>query len=90
MLPRYKKAPDGQWPGYPNLQRTDIESQTFHQSKYVANALVNNRKGRIILLMNQEMYLEFLKKVRERKGDIRERHVNDAVLEAVQAWMKKK
>ena len=90
VMPRYKKASDGQWPGYPNLQPSDIESQTFHQSKYVADALVNNRKGRIVLLMKQKMYLDFLAKVRERKGDIRERHVNDAVLEAVQAWIAKK
>ncbi len=89
-MPRYKKASNGQWPGYPNLRRSDIESQTFHKSKYVAEALVNNRKGRIVVLMDQEAYQEFLEAVRERKGDIRERHVNDAVLEAVQTWIKKK
>lgn len=89
-MPRYKKAPDGQWPGYPNLRLGDIESRTFHQSKYVAESMVNNRKGRLVVLMNQELYLDFLQKVQERKGDIRARHVNDTIIEAVQAWMKKK
>jgi hypothetical protein len=89
-MTRYKKASDSQWPGFPNLQLNDIETLTIRQNKYVAEALVNNRKGRIILLMEQKLYQDFLAKVRERKGDIRARYVNEAVLEAVQAWMKKK
>ncbi|MFX1510000.1 MAG: hypothetical protein ACFFBR_06810 [Promethearchaeota archaeon] len=88
-MPRYKKAPDGQWPGYPNLQLSDIETLTIRQNKHVAETLVNNRKGRVVVLMDQELYKEFLEKVREKKGDIRARHVNDAVVEAVQAWMKR-
>ncbi len=88
-VPRYKKAPDGQWPGYPNLRLSDIETLTIRQNKHVAEALVNNRKGHVVVLMEQELYKEFLEKVREKKGDNRARHVNDAVVEAVQAWMKR-
>ena len=43
------------------------------------------------VLLSPVVYdLDFLQKVQERKGDIRARHVNDTVIEAVQAWMKKK
>ncbi|MFW9986169.1 MAG: hypothetical protein ACFFDJ_06380 [Candidatus Odinarchaeota archaeon] len=89
-MPRYKKASDGQWPGYPHLHINDIETLTIRQNKYVAESLVNNRKGRVVLLLNQDIYQKFLTTVRERKGDISVRNVNDAVLEAVQAWIKKK
>lgn len=89
-MPRYKKASDGQWPGYPHPQLRDIETLMIRENKYIAQALVNNRKGRVVVLMDQELYQNFLAKVRERKGDTRARHVNDAVMEAMQAWIKKK
>ncbi len=89
-MPRYKKASDGQWPGYPNLRLNDIETLTIRQNKYIAEALVNNRKGRVVVLMEQQMYQKFLEKVRERKGDIRARYVNEVVVEALEAWLEKK
>jgi hypothetical protein len=89
-MPRYKKASDGQWPGYPQLHVNDIETLMIRQNKHVAEALVNNRKGRVVVLMNQDIFQKFLSIVRKRKGDISERRVNEAVLEAVQAWMKEK
>ncbi len=89
-MPRYKKASDGQWPGYPHLYINDIETLTIRQNKYVAEALVNNRKGRVVLLLDHDTYQKFLSTVHDRKGDISERNVNEAALEAVQAWMKKK
>ncbi|MFW9830749.1 MAG: hypothetical protein ACFFD8_03145 [Candidatus Thorarchaeota archaeon] len=88
-MARYKKASDGQWPGYPTLQLNDIQTLTIRQNKYVAEALVNNRKGRVVLLMDHEFYKKFLTKVLERKGDISTRSVNDVVFEAVQEWVKK-
>lgn len=89
-MPRYKKASDGQWPGFPHLRINDIETLTIRQNQYVAKAMVNNRKGRVVLLMDHELYNEFLTKVQERKGDVSARHVNAAVLEAVQNWIKRK
>ena len=89
-MPRYKKASDGQWPGYPHLGINDIETLTIRQNQYVAKAMVNNRKGRVVLLMDQELYNDFLTKVQERKGDKSARHVNAAVLEAVQDWITRK
>jgi hypothetical protein len=88
-MPRYKKASDGQWPGYPHLRINDIETLTIRQNQYVAKAMVNNRKGRVVLLMDHELYNDFLTKVQERKGDKSARHVNAAVLEAIQDWMKR-
>lgn len=88
-MTRYKKAPNGQWPGYPHLKINEIETLTIQQNRYVAEALVDNRKGRIVLLMDQEFHEKFLTEVRERKGTISARNVNDAVIEAVKTWMKR-
>ncbi len=89
-MPRYKKASDGQWPGYPYLRINDIETLTIRQNQYVAKAMVNNRKGRVVLLLDHELYNEFLTEVQERKGDMSAGHVNAAVLEAVKDWIKQK
>lgn len=90
MSKRYKKTSDGQWPGYPYLREKDIETLTIRQNPYATKALVNNRKGRIVVLMDHEKYQTFLRIVRERKGDISAHSVNDAVTEAVEEWMKRK
>ncbi|MFX1319846.1 MAG: hypothetical protein ACFE9D_07955 [Promethearchaeota archaeon] len=89
-MKRYKKAPDGQWPGYPTLRLNDIETLTIRQNQYVAESMVNNRKGRVVVLMDHNEYQEFLEKVQHNKGDISARHVNAAALEAIRAWMKQK
>jgi hypothetical protein len=90
MTKRYKKASDGQWPGYPYLRDKDIETLTIRQNPYATKALVNNRKGRIVVLMDHEKYQNFLRIVRERKRDISARSVNDAVAEAIEEWMNRK
>jgi hypothetical protein len=90
MTKRYKKASDGQWPGYPHLRDKDIETLTIRQNPYATKALVNNRKGRIVVLMDHEKYQTFLRIVKERKGDISARSVNEAVAEAVEEWMNRK
>lgn len=90
MTKRYKKASDGQWPGYPHLKDQDIETLTIRQNPYATKALVNNRKGRIVVLMDQQRYQTFLRIVRERKGDISARSVNKAVTEAFEEWMNRK
>ena len=89
-MTRYKKASDGQWPGYPHLRLNDISTLTIRQNRFISEALVNNRKGRIILLMDETFHRKFLTTVRERKGNISAQSVNNAVVEAVKEWMKKK
>ncbi|MFX1561733.1 MAG: hypothetical protein ACFFDP_00300, partial [Promethearchaeota archaeon] len=79
-MTRYRKASDGQWPGYPHLQLEDVETETIQQNRYVAASLVNNRKGRIVLLMDKDFFQKFLDAVNKRKGDISARHVNEAAV----------
>ena len=89
-MKRYKKAPDGQWPGYPHLRLNDIETLTIRKNQYISESLVNNLKGRVVLHLDKDLHAQFLETVRKRKGDISAKQVNEATLEALKAWMKKK
>jgi hypothetical protein len=52
--------------------------------------MVNNRKGRVVIMMDHKEYQDFLEKVQQDKGDISARSVNASALEAIRAWMKEK
>ncbi len=88
-MTRYRKAPDGEWPGYPHLELEDIETKSIRHNKYIAESLVKNRMGRVVLQLESELYQAFLTKVRARKGDISARNVNEAALEALRKWIQK-
>lgn len=65
----------------------DIKHESFKFTKYAATSLVNNRKGRVHLLMEHDLYQQFLDAVRKKFGDISHVNVEKAVLEAVKAWI---
>jgi len=86
-MPEYRKAPKGEWLGYPALKREDIEHESFAFTRFVAQSLVENRKGRVYLLMDSDLYKRFLDAVRKRYGSISTADVEKAALEAVGAWV---
>jgi len=85
--PKYRKQPAGEWLGFPELKLEDIEHESFKFTKYVSQALVDNRKGRVYLLMEHGMYNRFLKAVTKKFGSISHVNVEKAALEAVQTWV---
>jgi len=86
-MPEYRKAPKGEWLGYPVLRPRDIEHESFAFTRFVAQSLVENRKGRVYLLMDSDLYKRFLDAVRKRFGSISTADVEKAALEAVGAWI---
>jgi len=84
---KYRKAPSGEWLGYPTLSLDDIEHETFKIAKHFAQSLVQNRKGRVYLLMDNDFYQKFLGAVKKKFGDISASNVERAALEAVKAWI---
>jgi len=86
-MPEYRKAPKGEWLGYPVLRPEDIEHESFAFTRFVAQSLVENRKGRVYLLMDSTLYGRFLNAVRRRFGSISAADVEKAALEAVGAWI---
>jgi hypothetical protein len=85
--PKYRKQPSGEWLGFPDLELEDIEHESFKFTKNVSQALVDNRKGRVHLLMEQDFYGRFLQAVKKKLGNISHVNVDKAALEAVKAWV---
>lgn len=89
MSAKVKKAPSGEWLGYPTLSLEDIEHESFKIANQLAQSLVQNRKGRVYLLMDNDFYQKFLDAVRKKFGDISASNVEKAALEAVKTWIKR-
>jgi len=89
LAEKYRRAPSGEWLGYPVLSLEDIEHESFKFTKYVSQSLVENRKGRVYLRMDQDFYQSFIDAVRKKFGNISASNVEKAALEAVKAWVEK-
>ncbi len=85
--PKYRKQPSGEWLGFPDLELKDIEHESFKFTEKVSQALVDNRKGRVYLMMEQDFYGRFLQAVKKKFGNISHVNVDKAALEAVKAWL---
>lgn len=86
-MAKFRKAPGSEWLGYPQLKREDIEHDFFKHSIYLAQSLVDNRKGRINLVIDHEMYQDFLSAVRKKYGNMHASSVEKASLDAVKSWI---
>ena len=87
MPAKVRKAPSGEWLGYPTLSLEDIEHESFKIAKQFAQSLVQNRKGRVYLLMDNDFYKKFLEAVRKKFGDTSVSNVEKAAMEAVKTWI---
>jgi len=85
--PKYRRQPSGEWLGFPDLKIEDIEQESFKFTRYVTQSLVENRKGRVYLIMEHDFYQRFLTAVRKKFGDISVPSVEKAAQEAVKAWV---
>lgn len=81
------KAADSEWMAYKDLDEEDITHEYFRNEKFMGEAMVADRMGRVVLLMSQEEYAKFLSTVRRRFGNIYASSVNGALVEAVREWM---
>ena len=90
MSAKIKKTPSGEWLGYPRLSLEDIEHESFKVAKQFAESMVRNRKGRVYLLMDNDLYQKFLDAVRKRYGGISAFNIERAASEALKAWIKEK
>jgi len=89
MSAKVRKAPSGEWLGYPRLSLEDIEHESFKIAKQFAQSLVQNRKGRVYLIMDTDFYQRFLDAVRKKFRDISASNVEKAALEAVKTWIER-
>lgn len=87
MAKKYRRAPSGEWLGYEVLSPEDIEYESFKFTKYITQSMVENRKGRVYMLMDHDFYQRFLDAVRKKFGNISASNVEKAALEAARAWV---
>jgi hypothetical protein len=90
MSAKIRKTPSGEWLGYPRLGFEDIEHESFKIARQFAESMVRNRKGRVYLLMDNDLYQKFLSTVRRRFGDISASNVEKAASKALKAWIKER
>jgi len=88
MAAKVRKAPSGEWLGYPTLSLEDIEHESFKVAKQFALFMVQNRKGRVNLVMDNDLHKRFLDAVKRKFGDISASNVEKGALEAVKIWIK--
>ncbi len=88
-MAKFRKHPTGEWPFYPRLKEGDIEHEYWTSKKMYHQAFIDDRKGRIVVLMDGNRYDDFLAKVKEKKGNIWTVSIESAMQEAIDDWMAK-
>lgn len=88
-MAKFRPHPTGEWPFYPRLKDGDIEHEYWNTKKMIHQAFINDRKGRIVVLMEGEKYDAFLEKVKKRKGNMWTVSVDAAMHEALDEWIAK-
>jgi len=77
-----------EWLGFPDLKKEDIAAN-YLREKFLGEDLVRTKRGRIVVIMEQDTYQEFLAAVKKRFGDMSHDHVNGAALQAIREWTAK-
>lgn len=86
---KFRKHPTGEWPFYPRLKEGDIEHEYWSSKKMFHQSFINDRKGRIVHLMDGDKYDAFLKTVKKRKGNFWTTSIENVMIEAIDDWMAK-
>jgi hypothetical protein len=86
-MAKYRKASGSEWLANPHLKVEDISHEFFKYSKFLAQSLTDNRKGRVNLVIDHELYQDFLSAVHTKFGNINASSVNKAALDALKAWV---
>lgn len=86
-MAKFRKHPDGEWPGFPGLKLEDISHEYFQVNKWTALSMVDNLKARIVVKLDKDEVREFLTAVAKKKGDPSSQNVELAAREALKAWM---
>jgi hypothetical protein len=86
-MAKYRDHPTGEWPFYPTLEEGDIEHEYWTTKKMIHQAFINDRKGRIVVLMHYPKYKAFLDEIKKRKGNMWSVTIEEVMQEAIDLWM---
>lgn len=85
----FRKHPTGSWPFYPHLKEGDIEHEYWTSKKMYHQSFINDRKGRIVTLIDGDKYELLLDLIKKRKGNMWATTVEQVMTEAIDDWMAK-
>lgn len=88
-MAKFRPHPTGEWPFYPRLKDGDIEHEYWNTKKMVHQSFIDDRKGRVVVLMDGDKYDTFLEKVKKRKGNMWTVSVDAVMHEALDEWIAK-
>ncbi|MHA2369606.1 MAG: hypothetical protein ACXADX_12375 [Candidatus Hodarchaeales archaeon] len=74
--PSYRKMPDGDFLGYPRLEKEEIR-------------LAATRKGRIVVLFEHEEYRKFLSAIKSKHGTLDPGFISQIAHEAIMNWVQR-
>ncbi|MFQ5978469.1 MAG: hypothetical protein ACE5OZ_10100 [Candidatus Heimdallarchaeota archaeon] len=86
-MAKFRKHPDGEWPGFPGLKLEDIDHEYFQINKWTALSMVDTLKARIVVKLDKDEIRDFMAAVAKKKGDTSALNVDEAAREALKAWM---
>ena len=86
-MAKFRKHPDGEWPGFPGLNIDQVGHEYFQLNKWTAISMVDNLKARLVIKLDKDEIRNFLDVVAKKKGDASSLNVEEAAKEAIKAWM---
>ncbi len=86
-MAKFRKHPDGEWPGFPGLKLEDIKQEYFQLNTLMALSIVESLKARIVVKLDKDEIRDFMAAVAKKKGDNSALNVEEAAREALKAWM---
>jgi hypothetical protein len=85
--PSYRKMPDGDFLGYPRLEKEEIKHESLKGG--LDEALAATRKGRIVVLFEHEEYRKFLSAIQSKHGTLDPGFISQIAHEAIMNWVQR-
>jgi hypothetical protein len=87
-MAKFRKHPDGEWPGFPGLKKEDIKQEYWQVNPWTALSMQENLKARIVVKFTVDEIRELKSVVEKRMGEASADNLEKAAKDAILAWMK--
>ncbi|MFX1510977.1 MAG: hypothetical protein ACFFCQ_00095 [Promethearchaeota archaeon] len=87
-MAKFRKHPDGEWPGFPGLKVEDIPQEYWQNNKFLTLSMQENLKARIVVKFTVDEIREMMAVVEKRIGEASADNLEKAAKEAIITWMK--
>ncbi|MFQ5979619.1 MAG: hypothetical protein ACE5OZ_15940 [Candidatus Heimdallarchaeota archaeon] len=84
--PKYRKMPDGDFLGFPRLQKGDIKHESLKDG--LDEALAASRKGRVTTLFEHEEYQRLISAIKHVHGTLDPGFISQIAHHAIMEWVR--